>query len=229
MPKTTHTKHAYYYTLICWLTWLFLLCPALVIHTFHCQTPPKRAIPMGKMDLSSIYFLKGQRKSTRLYYMGDENDEEALLASKRNRNRDTRVLTKEFTVADITKEEEKLLRKKHDLKDEEPIMWRVLLHNDQIHSFSYVVQSLVKVVGILSRSQAWEVVVQAHGNDKATVCKAWKAKAEQFCLGLQRQGLTASIVPDYKFAPILTNSGSSESTESRDSINKNTAKHLSNE
>ena len=180
-------------------------------------------IPAGKMNLGSIHFLKGQRKSTRLYYIGDENDQEALLASKRNRNRDTRMLTKE-----LTKEEEKLLQKKYNLKDEEPIMWRVLLHNDQIHSFSYVVQSLVKVVGTLTRSQAWEVVVQAHGNDKATICKAWKAKAEQFCLGLQRQGLTASIVPDYKFAPILTSSGSSESTESNDSINKNTAKKLSN-
>jgi len=34
---------------------------------------------------------------------------------------------------------------------------------------------------------------------KATVTKTWKKQSEQFCLGLQRQGLTVSISPDEDF------------------------------
>lgn len=120
-------------------------------------------------------------------------EDSVMESSLRQRDSDSRVQTME------TVDAEKLLRQKHDLLEEEPILWRVLLHNDHIHTFSYVVQSIVKVVGILTRAQAWEVVVHAHANDRATICKVWKSKAEQFCLGLQRQGLTASIVPEYEF------------------------------
>jgi ATP-dependent Clp protease adapter protein ClpS len=130
-----------------------------------------------------------------IYFKEDKSEDSGTTESSSRQRRDSgsHVQTKERV--DV----EKLLRQKHDLMEEEPILWRVLLHNDHIHTFSYVVQSIVKVVGILTRAQAWEVVVHAHANDRATICKVWKSKAEQFCLGLQRQGLTASIVPDYEF------------------------------
>jgi len=103
------------------------------------------------------------------------------------------------TIERISEQQEKLLRQKHSLQDDEPIMWRLILHNDQVHTFQYVVQSLVKVVGIFTRAMAYEIVVEAHRNEKATIVKVWKEKAQQLCLGLQRQGLTVSIVPDYEF------------------------------
>jgi ATP-dependent Clp protease adapter protein ClpS len=78
-------------------------------------------------------------------------------------------------------------------------MWRVLLHNDEVHTFNYVVRSLTKVIGTLDRTAAFEICVQTHGIGKATVTKTWKKQAEQFCLGLQRQGLTVSISPDEDF------------------------------
>lgn len=78
-------------------------------------------------------------------------------------------------------------------------MWRVVLHNDEVHTFNYVVRSLTKVIGTLDRKAAFEVCVQTHGIGKATVTKTWKKQAEQFCLGLQRQGLTVSISPDEDF------------------------------
>ena len=78
-------------------------------------------------------------------------------------------------------------------------MWRVLLHNDEVHTFNYVVRSLCKVIGTLDRKAAFEICVQTHGIGKATVTKTWKKQAEQFCLGLQRQGLTVSISPDEDF------------------------------
>jgi ATP-dependent Clp protease adapter protein ClpS len=78
-------------------------------------------------------------------------------------------------------------------------MWRVLLHNDEVHTFNYVIRSLSKVIGTLDRKAAFEICVQTHGIGKATVTKTWKKQAEQYCLGLQRQGLTVSISPDEDF------------------------------
>lgn len=78
-------------------------------------------------------------------------------------------------------------------------MWRVVLHNDEVHTFNYVVRSLCKVIGTLDRKAAFEICVQTHGIGKATVTKTWKKQAEQFCLGLQRQGLTVSISPNEDF------------------------------
>jgi len=77
--------------------------------------------------------------------------------------------------------------------------WRVVLHNDEVHTFNYVIRSLCKVIGTLDRKAAFEICVQTHGIGKATVTKTWKKQAEQFCLGLQRQGLTVSISPDEDF------------------------------
>lgn len=94
----------------------------------------------------------------------------------------------------IDKTETKVEEKKN--KEE---MWRVVLHNDEVHTFNYVVRSLTKVIGTLDRKAAFEICVQTHGIGKATITKTWKKQAEQFCLGLQRQGLTVSISPDEDF------------------------------
>ncbi len=88
-------------------------------------------------------------------------------------------------------------KQKEDIKEEE--MWRVLLHNDEVHTFQYVTQSLVKVIGTLDKKTAFEICVQTHNSGKATVTKTWKKQAEKYCLGMQRQGLTASIAPDKSF------------------------------
>ena len=112
-----------------------------------------------------------------------------LFMSSRERTRTTKkgVLIKDKTQ---TKPEES--KKKEE-------MWRVVLHNDEVHTFNYVIRSLVKVIGTLDRKAAFEICVQTHGIGKATITKTWKKQAEQFCLGLQRQGLTVSISPDKDF------------------------------
>ena len=84
-------------------------------------------------------------------------------------------------------------------KEEKEDVWRVVLHNDEVHTFNYVIRGLCKVVGTLDRKASFEICVECHGVGKATVTKTWKKQAEQFCLGLQRQGLTASICPDKDF------------------------------
>jgi ATP-dependent Clp protease adapter protein ClpS len=66
-------------------------------------------------------------------------------------------------------------------------MWRVVLHNDEVHTFNYVVRSLCKVIGTLDRKAAFEICVQTHGVGKATITKSWKKQAETYCLGMQRR------------------------------------------
>merc|ERR1712039_706871 len=77
--------------------------------------------------------------------------------------------------------------------------WRVLLHNDNIHTFDYVTGCLTRVVRHLTRRKAYSINWEAHCSDKATISCVWKAIAEQQCVQLQQLGLTVSIAPDSKF------------------------------
>jgi ATP-dependent Clp protease adapter protein ClpS len=99
-------------------------------------------------------------------------------------------------ITTITKERTETKAEEQKRKEE---MWRVVLHNDEVHTFNYVIRSLTKIIGTLDRTASFEICVETHGVGKATVTKTWKKQAEQFCLGLQRQGLTVSISPDEDF------------------------------
>ena len=114
-----------------------------------------------------------------------------LHMSDRERSRSTKKGVQTITI-DKTETKAEEQKKKEE-------MWRVVLHNDEVHTFNYVIRSLCKVIGTLDRKAAFEICVQTHGIGKATVTKTWKKQAEQFCLGLQRQGLTVSISPDEDF------------------------------
>ncbi|KAL9191242.1 hypothetical protein ACHAXT_000948 [Thalassiosira profunda] len=85
-------------------------------------------------------------------------------------------------------------------EDETPEeQWRVVLHNDEVHTFNYVIRSLQKVIGTLDKKKAFDICTVTHGQGQATVTECWKEQAMKYCLGLQRQGLTASIAPESKF------------------------------
>jgi len=88
---------------------------------------------------------------------------------------------------------------KSDMEEKKEETWRVVLHNDEVHTFNYVIQSLCKVIGTLDRKRAFDICVLTHGSGKATITKTWKDQAMKFCLGMQRQGLTASISPESRF------------------------------
>jgi ATP-dependent Clp protease adapter protein ClpS len=114
-----------------------------------------------------------------------------LYMSDQDRSRSTKK-----GITTITKERTETKAEEQKRKEE---MWRVVLHNDEVHTFNYVIRSLTKIVGTLDRTASFEICVETHGVGKATVTKTWKKQAEQFCLGLQRQGLTVSISPDEDF------------------------------
>jgi len=79
--------------------------------------------------------------------------------------------------------------------ENEPI-WRVLLHNDDVHTFDYVSMSIVKVVKTVSRKKAYKITIECHMSGIATVTTTWKQQAKSYCMGLQKMGLTSSIAPD---------------------------------
>jgi len=78
-------------------------------------------------------------------------------------------------------------------------MWRLVLHNDEVNTFQHVQRALCEVVSTLDRKRSFDICMETHGIGKATITKSWRQKAEQYCLNLQRQGLTVSIAPDKAF------------------------------
>ena len=153
---------------------LFVGCVSLASGFF--VVPPSTKVSVSA-PAPTLHSRDAGASSTRLY-MSD---------MERKRSTKKGVLLKDKTE---TKAEQQ--KKKEE-------MWRVVLHNDEVHTFNYVIRSLCKVIGTLDRKAAFEICVQTHGIGKATVTKTWKKQAEQFCLGLQRQGLTVSISPDKDF------------------------------
>lgn len=57
----------------------------------------------------------------------------------------------------------------------------------------------VQVVPTLTRSKAWECTLAAHSHDFATVAIVTKDTAENYCMNLQKAGLTISVAPDSSF------------------------------
>lgn len=86
---------------------------------------------------------------------------------------------------------------KEDIEDEG--WWRVLLHNDEVHTFEYVVEAVVKVVPQITRKKAFVIARTVHMTGVGTITTVWKSLAEQLCMGLQTFGLTVSIANDKKF------------------------------
>ena len=85
-----------------------------------------------------------------------------------------------------------------DIDHEE--QWRVILHNDEVHTFNYVISSLCKCIGTIDKKKAHDICVQTHGQGQAIVASGcYKPQAMKYCLGMQRAGLTASIAPEGKF------------------------------
>ena len=79
------------------------------------------------------------------------------------------------------------------------VNWRVLLHNDDINTFDYVTLCLFESIKTLTRSKAHDCTVEAHCHNVATLAVCTKRSAENYCMNLQKKGLTVSIAPDSNF------------------------------
>lgn len=146
------------------------------------------------VTLVSGFSIPSQRGNSRLISTSTASPAASstqLWMAEQEKNRSTKKGVSTIIADKIETESEE-----EEIKEE---MWRVVLHNDEVHTFNYVIRSLSKVVGTLDKKASFEICVETHGVGKATVTKTWKKQAEQFCLGLQRQGLTVSISPDKDF------------------------------
>ena len=91
----------------------------------------------------------------------------------------------------------KAIPKSHDKKDNShDANWKVLLHNDDVHTFEYCNGAICAVVRTIKRKKAHTITVQAHSMGTAVVTQTYKQKAKEFCIGLQKYGLTSSISPE---------------------------------
>ncbi|CRH02451.1 ATP-dependent Clp protease adaptor protein ClpS, putative [Plasmodium relictum] len=79
-------------------------------------------------------------------------------------------------------------------RENETTAWKVILYNDDIHNFTYVTDTIVKVIGQISKAKAHTITVEAHSTGQALVLSTWKTKAEKYCEELQKNGLTVSII-----------------------------------
>lgn len=79
-------------------------------------------------------------------------------------------------------------------REQETTAWKVILYNDDIHTFTYVADSIVEVIGQISKAKAHTITVEAHGNGQALILSTWKSQAEKYCEQLQKRGLTVSII-----------------------------------
>lgn len=86
---------------------------------------------------------------------------------------------------------------KEELNIEEP--WRLLLHNDDVHTFEYVTYMLQKIIPTISNAKAYQLTMTTHCEGVSTVSQTAKPLAQKYCVQLQKGGLTASISPDSNF------------------------------
>lgn len=62
--------------------------------------------------------------------------------------------------------------------------------------------NMLQVVPTLTRSKAWECTLAAHSHDFATIAIVTKDTAENYCMNLQKAGLTISVAPDSNFKKV---------------------------
>jgi ATP-dependent Clp protease adapter protein ClpS len=146
----------------------------LTLHTL--ARPARSASPAAAAVLSPAF---GRRE--RLVVMQEDGGYER--EGKRGRT------------ATIAKPKPKPKEKSKEDVENEP-MWRVLLHNDDVHTWDYVIFAIVSVVRTITRKKAHKITTQVHTMGTATVTVTWKQMAKQYCLKLQEFGLTSSISPD---------------------------------
>ncbi len=73
--------------------------------------------------------------------------------------------------------------------------YRVILHNDDVHSTDEVVHALCKSVPSLSQRKAILIMLQAHITGRATVVVCAREQAEYYAERLGTFGLTVTIEP----------------------------------
>eukprot|EP00597_Dinobryon_sp_UTEXLB2267_P004972 CAMPEP_0170064386 /NCGR_PEP_ID=MMETSP0019_2-20121128/4890_1 /TAXON_ID=98059 /ORGANISM="Dinobryon sp., Strain UTEXLB2267" /LENGTH=119 /DNA_ID=CAMNT_0010271037 /DNA_START=148 /DNA_END=507 /DNA_ORIENTATION=- len=86
-------------------------------------------------------------------------------------------------------------------KEEVEKDWRLILHDDTVHTIQQVCDIVSLCCPLCTGPRAYEVTLEVHMNGAATVAVANKKIVDEYCKSLQAAGLTVSMAPDDDFEP----------------------------
>eukprot|EP01036_Dinobryon_divergens_P022584 gene22584-30849_t len=86
-------------------------------------------------------------------------------------------------------------------KEEIEKEWRLILHDDTVHTIQQVCDIVSLCCPLCTGPRAYEVTLEVHMNGAATVAVANKKIIEEYSKSLQAAGLTVSTAPDDDFEP----------------------------
>lgn len=77
--------------------------------------------------------------------------------------------------------------------------YRLILHDDTVHTIQQVCEIVGSICPLCSGPRAYEVTLEVHMTGAGTVCVANKKIVSEYCKNLQQAGLTVSMAPDDEF------------------------------
>eukprot|EP00595_Chromulina_sp_UTEXLB2642_P002419 CAMPEP_0196761566 /NCGR_PEP_ID=MMETSP1095-20130614/848_1 /TAXON_ID=96789 ORGANISM="Chromulina nebulosa, Strain UTEXLB2642" /NCGR_SAMPLE_ID=MMETSP1095 /ASSEMBLY_ACC=CAM_ASM_000446 /LENGTH=119 /DNA_ID=CAMNT_0042111285 /DNA_START=177 /DNA_END=536 /DNA_ORIENTATION=- len=101
-----------------------------------------------------------------------------------------------------TKLDNKTIQKtstKPTYKEEIEKNYRLILHDDPVHTIQQVVEIISQSCPLCSGPRAYEVTLEVHMTGAGTVAVANKKIISDYCKSLQVAGLTVSMAPDDDF------------------------------
>lgn len=88
---------------------------------------------------------------------------------------------------------------KPTMRDEIEKDWRLILHDDTVHTIQQVCEILGSCCPLCSGPRAYEVTLEVHMTGAGTVAIANKKIIDEYCKSLQQAGLSVSMAPDDDF------------------------------
>ena len=84
-------------------------------------------------------------------------------------------------------------------RDEIEKDWRLILHDDTVHTIQQVCEILTATCPLCAGPRAYEVTLEVHMTGAGTVAVANKKIIGEYCSSLQQAGLSCSMAPDDDF------------------------------
>lgn len=101
-------------------------------------------------------------------------------------------------------------KEKVSLKDEIEKDWRLILHDDTVHTIQEVCEIIGSCCPLCPPARAYEVTLETHMTGAGTVAVSNKKIISEYTKTLQVAGLTVSMAPDEDFEGVGLDEDSDE-------------------
>ena len=91
---------------------------------------------------------------------------------------------------------------KSSLKNEIEKEWRLILHDDTVHTIQEVCEIIGSRCPLCPPARAYEVTLETHMTGAGTIAVSNKKVIDEYTRSLQKAGLTVSMSPDDDFEPV---------------------------